>query len=98
LSWIRGLTEDKWRCRAYVVLDANQLSVEATVVAPAEGAVGTADAGPGICELTTKLTTDLKSCAPSHRVSILDIPRHVRLVDSIRQPSRRCTEMQTCGH
>jgi polyhydroxybutyrate depolymerase len=42
-------------------------------VAPAEGAVGTAEAGAGISELTTGLTTDFTSCAPSRKVSILDI-------------------------
>jgi polyhydroxybutyrate depolymerase len=42
-------------------------------VAPSAGAVGTASAGAGISALTTGLSTDLKSCAPTNKVSILDI-------------------------
>jgi polyhydroxybutyrate depolymerase len=42
-------------------------------VAPSASAVGTAEAGAGIAELTTDLTTDLTTCAPSHKVSVLDI-------------------------
>jgi polyhydroxybutyrate depolymerase len=42
-------------------------------VAPSAGAVGTAAAGGGISALTTGLSTDLMTCAPSHKVSLLDI-------------------------
>ena len=42
-------------------------------VAPGAGAVGTAQIGTGISELTTNLTTDLTTCAPKSKVSILDI-------------------------
>jgi polyhydroxybutyrate depolymerase len=42
-------------------------------VAPSAGAIGTAAIGSGISELTTGLNTDLKTCAPTHKISVLDI-------------------------
>ena len=42
-------------------------------VAPSAGAIGTAAISSGLAELTTDLTTDLTSCAPTNKVSVLDI-------------------------
>ncbi|MGH7434557.1 MAG: hypothetical protein ACRENE_02700, partial [Polyangiaceae bacterium] len=42
-------------------------------VAPSAGAVGTAEAGAGISAVTTGLSSDMTSCAPTHKISVLDI-------------------------
>jgi len=42
-------------------------------VAPSAGAIGTAAISSGIAEFTTGLTTDLTSCTPTDKISVLDI-------------------------
>lgn len=42
-------------------------------VAPSAGAIGTAAIGGGISQLTTGGTTDWKTCAPTNKISVLDI-------------------------
>jgi polyhydroxybutyrate depolymerase len=42
-------------------------------VAPSAGAIGTAAISSGLAEFTTGLTTDLTSCTPSNKISVLDI-------------------------
>ncbi len=42
-------------------------------VAPSAGAIGTAAVSGGAIEITTGLTTDMATCAPTNKISVLDI-------------------------